>query len=89
MPEDRRHERIVPKHSRSIMLCPDGSSHAVKLVDISISGAALQCETKPAVGSAVRIGKTQARVVRVSPSGIAVEFARVLPADQFNDQYEL
>lgn len=89
MPEDRRHERIIPKMSRSIMLCSDGSSHAVKLIDISLSGAAIASETRPPVGSAVTIGKTPARVVRVSATGIAVEFARLLAADQFSDAYVL
>ena len=89
MPEDRRHERIVPKMMRSIMLCADGSSHAVKLIDISLSGAAMTCEARPPAGSAVTVGKTPARVVRVSQTGIAVEFARLLSADQFNDGYVL
>lgn len=89
MPEDRRHERIAPKITRSILLCADGSSHAVKLIDISISGAAMVSEGRPAVGSAVTLGKTPARVVRVSATGLAVEFARLLPAEHFSDAVQL
>ena len=89
MPEDRRHERIVPRVTRTVMLCPDGSSHAVKLIDISVSGAALQSEVRPPVGSAVTIGKVVARVVRAMPTGLAVEFARLLPADRFDDNIQL
>ncbi len=89
MPEDRRHERIAPKITRSILLCADGSSHAVKLVDVSISGAAMMSDARPPVGSAVTVGKTPARVVRVSATGLAVEFARLLPAEQFSDAVQL
>lgn len=89
MPEDRRHERIVPRITRSVMLCGDGSSHAVKLIDVSISGAALQSDMKPPVGSAVTIGTMSARVVRVSQTGLAVEFTRPLQADTFDDHIQL
>lgn len=89
MPEDRRHERIAPKVTRSILLCADGSSHAVKLIDVSISGAAMTSEARPAVGSAVTLGKTPARVVRVSATGVAVEFARLFSAEEFSDALQL
>jgi hypothetical protein len=89
MPEDRRHERIAPKNPRSTLLAADGTYYPVRLIDISISGAAMTCDQRPPVGSAVTIGRTPARVVRVSPTGIAVEFARLLPAEQFSDQIEI
>ena len=89
MPEDRRHERITPRLSRTVLLCPDGSSHAVKIIDVSVSGAALACDSRPPVGSAVTLGKTRARVVRVSPTGIAVEFVRQLPAEEFSEDVQL
>ena len=89
MPEDRRHERIAPKITRSTLLAADGTYYPVRLIDISISGAAMICDQRPPVGSAVTIGRMPARVIRVSPTGIAVEFVRQLPADSFNDQVEL
>jgi hypothetical protein len=89
MPEDRRHERVVPKMTRSTMHSAEGTSYPVRLVDVSISGAAILCEVKPPVGSPVTIGRTPARVVRVSPTGIAVEFERLLPAESFGDLCDL
>lgn len=89
MPEDRRHERIVPKNPRSTLLLADGTSYPVRLVDISISGAAMLSDVKVLVGTAVTVGKTPARVVRVSASGLAVEFVRLIPAEQFNERYDL
>ncbi len=89
IPEDRRHERIVPKITRTIMLCSDGSSHAVKLIDVSVSGAAMICDIRVPVGSAVTIGKTPARVVRANSNGLAVEFARLLMEETFGTNVEL
>ncbi len=89
MPEDRRHERIIPKIIRSTLLGPDGTVTPVKLIDVSISGAAMTGEYRPPVGSAVTIGRTPARVVRISATGVAVEFVRMLPADQFDENVEL
>ena len=89
MPEDRRHDRIAPKQTRSVMLCADGSSHAVRIIDVSVSGAALSCDVQPPVGTAVTLGQTRAKVVRVSSTGLAVEFVRLLPADTFGDDVQL
>jgi hypothetical protein len=85
MPEDRRHERITPRHTRTTLVTKDGREHIVKLIDVSMSGAALVTETKPPIGSTVQIGKTPAHVVRSFANGIAVEFARPFSAEQFSD----
>lgn len=89
MPEDRRHERITPKITRSTLFCPDGTSFPVKLIDVSVSGAAMLCDIKPPVGTPVTVGRTPSRVVRVSPVGIAVEFERLLPVESFDDRWDL
>lgn len=88
MPEDRRHERIVPKNPRSTLFLADGTSYPIRLVDISISGAAMLSDIKVVVGTAVTLGNTPARVVRASASGLAVEFVRLVAAEQFNERYE-
>ncbi len=89
MPEDRRHARIVPRNTRVIVRLADDSEHAAKLIDVSISGAAVTCDARPAVGSPVRIGNTPAQVVRVAGSGFAVEFVRMLPPESFDDTITL
>ncbi len=85
MPEDRRHDRIAPRVTRTTITTADGQTHPVKLIDVSLSGASMQCDASPPVGAPVTVGKTPARVVRVSATGIAVEFVRLLPLDQFGD----
>lgn len=85
MPEDRRHERIVPRNPRSTLVLSDGREFLVKLIDISISGAAVATDAKVPVNAAVTLGRTSARVVRVFDGGIAVEFSRPFPVETFGD----
>jgi hypothetical protein len=48
---------------------------------MSLSGAAVACETKPPVGSLIMLGRTQARIIRHREEGIAVEFTRLQHPD--------
>ena len=84
MPEDRRHERIIPSNPRSTLKLQDGREYVVKLIDISISGAAVACDAKPAIGTPVVIGQTSGQVVRVFPAGVAVEFIRPMATASFD-----
>ncbi len=91
MPEDRRHERIRPRRSRTTLILPTGREVMASVIDVSQSGAALALATPvaPPVGTAVTVGKTRARVVRLFPDGLAVEFVRIIPEDEFNDDVVL
>ncbi len=80
LPEDRRHDRVTPKVSATNVSLPDGREYRARLVDASLSGAALAMEVKPPVGSPVMVGKLRARIVRHFDEGIAVEFATVQTA---------
>jgi hypothetical protein len=81
LPEDRRHGRLVPRNPRSIMGLPDGSTVPCHIIDMSLSGAAVACETKPPVGSLIMLGRTQARIIRHREEGLAVEFTRLQHPD--------
>jgi hypothetical protein len=81
LPEDRRHERMVPRNPRTTLVMPDGATADCRIVDMSLSGAAVASERKPPVGSVIWLGKTQARVVRVGEEGFAVEFTRLQHPD--------
>lgn len=75
LPEDRRHERVVPDIRHSSVVLDDGRRYNCKIIDISLSGAAIELEVRPAMGTAVTIGRMRARVVRHFQNGVAVEFA--------------
>lgn len=75
LPEDRRHERLQPKNPLIDIALEDGRRYKVRIIDLSLSGAAVQSAVRPAVGSRVMLGHTQGRVVRLLEEGFAVEFA--------------
>jgi c-di-GMP-binding flagellar brake protein YcgR len=75
LPEDRRHDRVKAKIAVIMVALPDGREYQARVVDISLSGAALALEVRPPVGSPVMAGKLRARVVRHFEEGIGVEFA--------------
>ncbi|MDJ1159392.1 PilZ domain-containing protein [Chelatococcus sp. SYSU_G07232] len=89
LPEDRRHERIVPRKAIALLRLPDGSEHAVRIIDVSLSGAALSSTLRPTIGTAVVVGRTPAKVVRRFEGGIAVEFQTPLTDDEFSEAIEL
>ncbi len=77
LPEDRRHERFVPRNPFSKLVLPDGSEMRCRILDVSPSGAAIQVDPKPAVGTPVSLGMMRGRVVRRFDEGVAIEFAIV------------
>ncbi|MCC2110828.1 MAG: PilZ domain-containing protein [Hyphomicrobiales bacterium] len=86
--EDRRHDRVVPRNPFSQITLDDGRQYKCKIIDMSLSGAAVALDVRPAIGSPVTLGRMRARVVRHFDGGIAIEFATVqdsqVLADQFN-----
>ncbi|AMJ60429.1 pilus assembly protein PilZ [Bosea sp. PAMC 26642] len=89
LPEDRRHERIVPRNPRAILSMDDGSEHVVRLIDISLSGVAFSSDVDFQIGTPVRVGSTTARVVRRFDGGFAAEFRFPLSADILDENLEL
>ena len=89
LPEDRRHERIAPRHTAVKLLVDQRHEFTGRLVDVSLSGAALTTELRPEIGSSVTIGRTPARVVRRFDGGIAVEFLLPLSPDRFDENIVL
>ena len=89
MPEDRRHERIVPRIARTTVTMPDGAVISAKLIDVSLSGAGLQVATKATIGMSVTVGQTPGKIVRMFEGGFAVEFNRLLPEASFSDMVRL
>ncbi len=81
----RRHKRIAPKQKGAAMLTEGGRTVPVEIVDVSVSGVGLKCASLPAVGSRVEIGRRAGRVVRHFNGGLAVEFARLIPIDEFDE----
>jgi hypothetical protein len=89
MPEDRRHDRIAPRLTRATVHLPDGVSVPGKIIDVSLSGVALNSEAPVAMGMRVTVGETPGKVVRIFKGGFAIEFIRELPRDSFSEMIKL
>ncbi|WP_332682324.1 PilZ domain-containing protein [Bosea sp. (in: a-proteobacteria)] len=89
LPEDRRHERVVPRNPRCVVTLEDGTEHAVRLIDFSLSGAAFATDHQFTMGAPVRLGSTAAKIVRRFDGGYAAEFRMPLSADLLDENLEL
>lgn len=87
LPEDRRHDRTTPRNPRAMLVLEDGTEVEVRVIDVSLSGAAFSTNLQLPIGAPVTLGKTAARVVRHFDKGIAVEFNRTQDQDQLNEQF--
>jgi hypothetical protein len=74
LPEDRRHDRIVARNPTAILTLEDGTRMTCRIIDLSMSGAAVSAERRPPLQSRVALGKVLARVVRNLEEGFALEF---------------
>lgn len=74
LPEDRRHDRLTPRNTRTELVLDDGRRYPCRLMDLSLSGAAVDIDIRPPIGTAVRLGNMRGRVVRHFLEGVAIEF---------------
>ncbi len=79
--EDRRNERLIPKQRVSEVRLEDGRAYKVRIIDLSLSGAAFEMDVRPAIGTILWLGNLRGRVVRHFDDGVAVEFAAVQSKD--------
>jgi hypothetical protein len=87
LPEDRRHDRVVPRDPRILVRNKaDLGSEPVwgHLIDVSRSGAAVSIRGTFKLGDEIMLGTTPARVVRAFDGGVAVEFHGSVPDAMFD-----
>jgi hypothetical protein len=85
LPEDRRHDRIVPRNPIALLTLEDGSRMNCRIIDLSLSGAAISAERRPPLNSMVTLGQVQSRVVRNLEDGVALEFVHQQSAETLED----
>src|SRR5262249_56731888 len=83
--EDRRQDRMVPRNRSAVLPLDDGTKMTCRIIDLSLSGAAIAAETRPPLKSHVMLGRVQARVVRNLEDGFALEFVHEQLADTLED----
>lgn len=85
LPEDRRHERITPRNRAGIIKLEDGRVYQTRIIDLSLSGAAIELSVRPAIGTVLWLGNMRGRVVRHFDEGVAIEFAIVQTRNSLED----
>lgn len=87
LPEDRRHERVTPRNPFTVLHMSDGRQYRCRIVDLSLSGAAVETEVKPAVGVQVSLGNMRGQVVRHFQEGVALEFATLQRVETLEHEF--
>ena len=89
LPEDRRHERVVPHQAAVTLRLESGREIPARIVDVSLSGAAIACDADLPLDAALVVGRTPCKVVRQFRGGLAVEFRLPLSPDRFDENLVL
>ncbi|WP_337269759.1 PilZ domain-containing protein [Oryzifoliimicrobium ureilyticus] len=85
LPEDRRHDRLTPRQTTSEIVLEDGTRYTCRIMDLSLSGAAIDVENRPPVGTPLRLGNMRGRVVRHFMEGVAIEFLSIQSRDTLRE----
>lgn len=87
--EQRRpgHDRFRIPDKMANVFFADGSSDTLRILDVSISGAALELTERPPIGSAIAVGRRKARVVRHTEKGIGVEFLELQDLEDLKAEF--
>ncbi len=89
LPEDRRHERVTPRDPVVVVRWPGAAPRSLRIMDCSLSGAALVGADLPPLGTPIMLGRTPCRLVRHFQGGAAVEFLLPLSPDRFDENLVL
>lgn len=87
LPEDRRHERVAPRNPMSVLVLTDGRQYQCRIMDLSLSGAAIEIDVRPAIGVQVTLGTMRGQVVRHFEEGVAIEFAVIQPQELLDSEF--
>ncbi len=72
--EQRIDKRIVPANPCSKIILSNGTVESCRVLDLSVSGAAISADTIPDIGVVLAIGGVVGRVVRRFAGGFAIRF---------------
>jgi len=86
---DRRHERIVPALRHSLLSLEPDREHLVRLIDLSVSGAAITSDLDLPLATKVNLGSRAGHIVRHFEGGFAIEFDTPIPIDEFGEDIRL
>ncbi len=73
----RRHQRHAIDNKTTSLKLDEGIVVQVRVIDISMSGASIETDARPAIGTEILLGKLRGRVVRHHIRGVGVEFTDI------------
>ncbi|MGB3718222.1 MAG: PilZ domain-containing protein [Hyphomicrobiaceae bacterium] len=76
----RRHPRFATNNTTTLRL-DDDISIPVRVIDVSVSGASVETDARPMIGSEVVLGKLRAKVVRHHAEGLGLQFINMQNPD--------
>lgn len=79
--EERRHDRIATPPRCMPLKLDENLTIDCRVVDFSLSGAAIETNARPRLGTEVQLGKLRARVVRYHDAGLGLQFLDVQQPD--------
>lgn len=84
LPDERRHERIIPNKKEVKLHLPNGAHLMCEMIDVSVGGASVSTDARPELGTEIVLGRLRGRIVRHHDSGLGIEFTDLqnLPALQ-------
>lgn len=78
--------RSAPRHptaeQRMVCRLPDGGSLFVRVLDQSVDGVSVESPRKPAVGSAIHVGRQRAIILRHTPRGFVAVYERAVSSKE-------
>ncbi len=81
--------RSAPRHpgaeQRLVCRLPDGGSLFVRTIDMSVDGISVESPRKPAVGSAIHVGRQKAIVMRHTARGFVAVYERAAQSASASD----
>ena len=75
----------MPRNPIALMTLEDGTKMTCRIIDMSLSGAAIAAENRPPLRTQVLLGRIAARVVRNLEEGFALEFIHEQLAETLED----
>lgn len=77
----RAFARYVPGEAgleeSSVLTLADGKSISCRIIDMSLGGAQVAVDPRPAIGTQVSIGRMEGRIVRHTEEGVGIQFTKV------------
>ena len=84
----RRHDRVNLADKSATLRFDENIAIQVRVLDVSISGASVETEARPDIGSEAILGRLRTRVVRYHETGLGLEFIDIQNPDALRRYFD-